>query len=259
MIANSQGRLQDRRPLSIIDIGSNSIRLVVYEGVARSPTVLFNEKMLAGLGPWAWSTTGSWTPKRSTRRLRSSALPGAVGPGRRREASRHRHGRGARSRERARLHPPRRRDPRRAHPRAFRPRGSALFGAWRHFRLSPGQRHRRGPRRRQPRTRRRQPRGHRRRHHLAARRPATAGHGEGIIRQAAQHRQARAGRAKLLQGRRGHGSSTVSAAPGETCPPPHECDRLPARRHASLRAPGDESSAAFLRRVARGDIEGSRA
>jgi hypothetical protein len=50
MLANSQGRLQDRRPLSIIDIGSNSIRLVVYEGIARSPTVLFNEKMLAGLG-----------------------------------------------------------------------------------------------------------------------------------------------------------------------------------------------------------------
>ena len=46
----SQGRLQDRNPLSVIDIGSNSIRLVVYEGVARSPTVLFNEKMLAGLG-----------------------------------------------------------------------------------------------------------------------------------------------------------------------------------------------------------------
>lgn len=50
MIARSQGRLQDRRPVSVIDIGSNSIRLVVYEGVARSPTVLFNEKMLAGLG-----------------------------------------------------------------------------------------------------------------------------------------------------------------------------------------------------------------
>ncbi len=50
MISLSQGRLQDRRPISIIDIGSNSIRLVVYEGVVRSPTVLFNEKMLAGLG-----------------------------------------------------------------------------------------------------------------------------------------------------------------------------------------------------------------
>ena len=50
MILSSQGRLPDRRPVSIIDIGSNSIRLVVYEGIARSPTVLFNEKMMAGLG-----------------------------------------------------------------------------------------------------------------------------------------------------------------------------------------------------------------
>ena len=61
MIANSQGRLPDRRPLSIIDIGSNSIRLVVYEGVARSPTVLFNEKMLAGLGRGI-VTTGKLDP-----------------------------------------------------------------------------------------------------------------------------------------------------------------------------------------------------
>ncbi|TIT80217.1 MAG: exopolyphosphatase, partial [Mesorhizobium sp.] len=56
MISISQGRLQDRRPLSIIDIGSNSIRLVVYEGLARSPTLLFNEKMLAGLGRGIVST-----------------------------------------------------------------------------------------------------------------------------------------------------------------------------------------------------------
>jgi exopolyphosphatase/guanosine-5'-triphosphate,3'-diphosphate pyrophosphatase len=62
MIHTSQGRLQDRRPLSIIDIGSNSIRLVVYEGVARSPTVLFNEKMLAGLGRGI-VTTGKLDPE----------------------------------------------------------------------------------------------------------------------------------------------------------------------------------------------------
>ncbi|NTS64511.1 Ppx/GppA family phosphatase [Sphingomonas sp. HHU CXW] len=35
---------------AIIDIGSNSIRLVVYQGPARLPTPLFNEKVLAGLG-----------------------------------------------------------------------------------------------------------------------------------------------------------------------------------------------------------------
>lgn len=34
----------------IIDIGSNSIRLVVYQGPARLPAVLFNEKVMAGLG-----------------------------------------------------------------------------------------------------------------------------------------------------------------------------------------------------------------
>ncbi len=35
---------------AIIDIGSNSIRLVVYQGPARIPAILFNEKVLAGLG-----------------------------------------------------------------------------------------------------------------------------------------------------------------------------------------------------------------
>ncbi len=68
MIALSQGRLQDRRPLSIIDIGSNSIRLVVYEGIARSPTVLFNEKMLAGLGR-GLVTTGKLDPEAVTRSM----------------------------------------------------------------------------------------------------------------------------------------------------------------------------------------------
>lgn len=34
----------------IIDIGSNSIRLVVYQGPARLPAPLFNEKVMAGLG-----------------------------------------------------------------------------------------------------------------------------------------------------------------------------------------------------------------
>lgn len=37
-------------PVAIIDIGSNSVRLVVYERLARSPTPFFNEKVLAGLG-----------------------------------------------------------------------------------------------------------------------------------------------------------------------------------------------------------------
>jgi exopolyphosphatase/guanosine-5'-triphosphate,3'-diphosphate pyrophosphatase len=48
--AIAQGRLKGLKPIGVIDIGSNSIRLVIYEGIVRSPTVLFNEKLLCGLG-----------------------------------------------------------------------------------------------------------------------------------------------------------------------------------------------------------------
>jgi exopolyphosphatase/guanosine-5'-triphosphate,3'-diphosphate pyrophosphatase len=40
----------------VIDIGSNSVRLVVYEGLTRSPTPIFNEKVLCGLGRKVQST-----------------------------------------------------------------------------------------------------------------------------------------------------------------------------------------------------------
>ncbi|MFK5978892.1 MAG: Ppx/GppA phosphatase family protein [Rhizobiaceae bacterium] len=46
----AQGRLRERQPIAVIDIGSNSVRQVVYEGFTRSPSVLFNEKILCGLG-----------------------------------------------------------------------------------------------------------------------------------------------------------------------------------------------------------------
>src|SRR3954447_19052329 len=36
--------------IAVIDIGSNSIRLVVYDGLTRSPIPLFNEKIMCGLG-----------------------------------------------------------------------------------------------------------------------------------------------------------------------------------------------------------------
>src|SRR5580704_6363827 len=47
---DAQGRLDHGPPIAVIDIGSNSVRLVVYEGLTRSPTELFNEKALCGLG-----------------------------------------------------------------------------------------------------------------------------------------------------------------------------------------------------------------
>jgi exopolyphosphatase/guanosine-5'-triphosphate,3'-diphosphate pyrophosphatase len=49
-IADAQGRLDHGPPIAVVDIGSNSVRLVVYEGLTRSPTELFNEKALCGLG-----------------------------------------------------------------------------------------------------------------------------------------------------------------------------------------------------------------
>ena len=42
--------MKSREPCAIIDIGSNSVRLVVYAGALRVPTPIFNEKVLAGLG-----------------------------------------------------------------------------------------------------------------------------------------------------------------------------------------------------------------
>jgi exopolyphosphatase / guanosine-5'-triphosphate,3'-diphosphate pyrophosphatase len=54
--AVGQARLNHGPPVAVIDIGSNSVRLVVYEGLTRSPTALFNEKVLAGLGREVQST-----------------------------------------------------------------------------------------------------------------------------------------------------------------------------------------------------------
>src|SRR6516225_9108110 len=52
----AQGRIDNGPPIAVIDIGSNSVRLVVYEGLTRSLTPIFNEKVLAGLGREVLST-----------------------------------------------------------------------------------------------------------------------------------------------------------------------------------------------------------
>ncbi len=55
-VEDARGRLDHGPAIAVIDIGSNSVRLVVYEGLARSPTPIFNEKVLAGLGREVQST-----------------------------------------------------------------------------------------------------------------------------------------------------------------------------------------------------------
>ncbi len=44
-------------PFAVVDIGSNSIRLVVYERLCRAPIALFNEKSVCALGK-SIATTG---------------------------------------------------------------------------------------------------------------------------------------------------------------------------------------------------------
>ena len=48
--ATSVGRRMGDGAVGVIDVGSNSVRLVLYERASRAPTVLFNEKVLAALG-----------------------------------------------------------------------------------------------------------------------------------------------------------------------------------------------------------------
>ena len=50
IVPEAPGRLNGGGPIAIVDIGSNSVRLVVYERLSRSATPLFNEKELCGLG-----------------------------------------------------------------------------------------------------------------------------------------------------------------------------------------------------------------
>ena len=54
---DGRAQMAPLEPVGVIDIGSNSVRLVVYEGAVRAPTPLFNEKVLCGLGR-SIATTG---------------------------------------------------------------------------------------------------------------------------------------------------------------------------------------------------------
>ena len=48
--ALTPGRVPGLEPVAIVDIGSNSVRLVAYEGLTRAPTPIFNDKVMAALG-----------------------------------------------------------------------------------------------------------------------------------------------------------------------------------------------------------------
>ena len=48
--------------VGVIDVGSNSVRLVVFDGAARSPAYFYNEKIMCGLGA-GMSETGRLNPE----------------------------------------------------------------------------------------------------------------------------------------------------------------------------------------------------
>ena len=60
----------DANPVAVVDIGSNTVRLIVYENMGRAPAPLFNEKVLCGLGR-NLATTGKLAPDAIKRALRA--------------------------------------------------------------------------------------------------------------------------------------------------------------------------------------------
>lgn len=69
-LTGAERRISDLEPIGVIDIGSNSVRLVVYEGAVRAPTPVFNEKVLCGLGRTV-ASTGSLAPDAVERALQA--------------------------------------------------------------------------------------------------------------------------------------------------------------------------------------------
>jgi len=54
--------------VGVVDVGSNSVRLVVFDGAARSPAYFYNEKIMCGLGA-GQSETGRLNPEGRVRAL----------------------------------------------------------------------------------------------------------------------------------------------------------------------------------------------
>lgn len=54
--------------VGVVDVGSNSVRMVVFDGAARSPAYFFNEKVMAGLGA-GLADTGRLNPEGRVRAL----------------------------------------------------------------------------------------------------------------------------------------------------------------------------------------------
>jgi len=63
--------------VGVIDVGSNSVRFVIFDGAARSPAYFFNEKIMCGLGT-GLAETGHLHPEGRTRALAALARFAAI-------------------------------------------------------------------------------------------------------------------------------------------------------------------------------------
>ncbi|MFT3953053.1 MAG: hypothetical protein QM722_01030 [Piscinibacter sp.] len=150
-------------PIAIVDIGSNSVRLVVYEGLTRAPTPIFNEKVMCGLGRGVTRPAGSTergdADARSRRCARFRVLCDTLRVG---EFLVMATAGGARRARTAQEFIAAARGDRRADRIAVRPARSAVLRARRRLGLPQARRHRRRSRRRLARTDRRpRPQGRR--------------------------------------------------------------------------------------------------
>ena len=66
--------------VGVIDVGSNSVRMVVFDGAARSPAYFYNEKIMCALGA-GLSETGKLNPEGRKRALKAIARFAALAEG----------------------------------------------------------------------------------------------------------------------------------------------------------------------------------
>src|SRR5690625_3823806 len=70
----------DEARIGIVDVGSNSVRMVVFEGGRRCPAMVFNEKVMCGLGA-ELGRTGRLSPQGRERALRALTRFVTIAPG----------------------------------------------------------------------------------------------------------------------------------------------------------------------------------
>ena len=209
----ARGRLPGE-PVAIVDIGSNSVRLVAYECLSRALTPIFNEKVLCGLGRGV-ATTGFLSDDATAKALaalqrfrvlcRTMGIANIRGAGDRGGARRRQRpavprtgGAGDRLRDRPARRP--------ARGATLRPRRGVV---------DLGRRRRgRRPRRRLARACRRRRRQGRARRHPAARRPVAARAFRSLAEEGGQDRARRAAKGQRRSTISPGGPSTPSAAPG---------------------------------------------